>query len=827
MPHHFHRMVFRDLATLADLLDGHIPDIATFRRRLFVSERNADRYTPDHVQKNLLAHNLKNPTTQRALIVGSLSALANHYLEVRGGRPWVRGDRFESWQTLLTWLAPLPLMTTALWRSRQAPNLDLESVQRYADQVLIPVFQFSATPAVHDPIVESLIRQNGLQDLHIHLNGTTEVDAVWLDVLLQRRAFQAEILKVGGKEAVLEQYSQIEIGLTPDAVAQEMRIARRVRLIATNRLFNRPPFGVTESCQDICDLWQLVARNGDASDQLAFDNQHDLLRHPMRVEFGLGSDHCELVCEALWLTLVLEHIERHDDEMMARLLHTYLLILNGHFVPLCVQQEDQVGFDQFQKITINGVREASEQDYLLRFRQVSYSPAGDLSLLEGRIAPKVDFSKMVKLLRAVLNGFARFHGLQPHEYDPSIQGAIPRKGHRLDLRLVAHFIKEDETGWENRSKLCRFHDLRLKFRRQLRILIALRERYPGFRHYLTGLDAAANELHTPPEVFAPLYRAARRAGFHRFSYHVGEDFEHLLSGIRAVYEAVKFLDLQAGDRIGHGTAIGIDPSLWMSRSLKQIAKRQGDWLDDLVFAHAILGRTSHYPGLHGKIEPEIARLSQLVYGERIAPVLLEQAWCLRHLDPLIVCDPLFDPLAFLDEGIRVEWKEAEGAKHKSPESIALLRRYHSPEVVERAQIMYLVDNSALPEGALVDLQLEVVKELNSRRVAVECPPTSNVRISVYDSYEEHHLFRWLGLRRPGEPKPIVCLSTDDPGIFATNMRNEMVHLHRTLRDCFDKSEPEAITLLNALSLQSDAFVFKDSNLLFGESSNHNFAPVGQ
>lgn len=808
MPHRFHRMVFRDLATLADVMDGRLPDRETLRRRLFISEWRADRYTPDHVQKNLLEHNIPKSGDCRDLVVGSLTALAEHYLEVRDGRPSVKREHFEDWQTLLTWLAPLPIMTTAVWRRFGAPVLSFEAVLAFVDERLAPVFARSALPTAHDPMVDTIIRRTGLKDLHIHLNGTTEVDAVWLDVLLQRRSFQAEILKAGHHGPVLEQYSQIEEGLRPDKLGQRMRIARRIRLATTDRLFGRPAPKREDGEAEFLDHLQLVARRGEDNTQLAFDNRHDLLRHPMRVEFGLGSDHSELTCEALWLTLVLQHIHRHRDEVMAWLLHTYLLILNGNFVPLCVQQEEQVGFDQFQKITLNGAREASEREYLARLRQVSYSTHGDLALLEGRIAPKADFNKMTALLRAALGGFARFQGYQPGEYDPSRGGAIELRKQRLDLRLIAHFIKEDELSKSTRTDVCRFHDLRLKLRRQLRVLVALRERYPGFRHYLTGIDAASNELHTPPEVFAPLYRAARRAGFSRFTYHVGEDFEHLISGIRAVYEAVRFLGLRSGDRIGHGTAIGIEPSLWIERSQREIAKKRGDWLDDLIFAHMVLGRSSAHAELHRRIETDIATLSQSVYGERLPPVLLEQAWRLRHLDILLNVSPAFSPLGCLDAGEIEEWDLLEQAKSTSPEAFRLLQRYHNADVVKRARKIELVAADYLPDDALVTLQLFVVEEMNKQRIAIECPPTSNLRISLYDHYGEHHLFRWLGLRRPEESKPIACLATDDPGIFSTNMRNEIVHIHRVMREDFGLSESETITLLNALDIQGDAFAFR-------------------
>ena len=112
--------------------------------------------------------------------------------------------------------------------------------------------------------------------------------------------------------------------------------------------------------------------------------------------------------------------------------------------------------------------------------------------------------------------------------------------------------------------------------------------------------------------------------------------------------------------------------------------------------------------------------------------------------------------------------------------------------------MELVDARLFPDDALVELKLAVIRELNHRGVAVECPPTSNVRISRYNNYKEHHLFRWIGLRWPHEPKPLVCLASDDPGIFATTMRNEFIHVHRTLRDEFGLQEQEAMEKLAAL-----------------------------
>lgn len=105
-----------------------------------------------------------------------------------------------------------------------------------------------------------------------------------------------------------------------------------------------------------------------------------------------------------------------------------------------------------------------------------------------------------------------------------------------------------------------------------------------------------------------------------------------------------------------------------------------------------------------------------------------------------------------------------------------------------------------------DIQLQ---ELIDKNIAIESMPTSNVRIGFYNDYSEHHLFRWLGLNQPDNcPKPIVCLGSDDPGIFATSLRAEYYHVYRVLTSKkFNQSPTEAIDTLERLHRNSERFRF--------------------
>lgn len=75
---------------------------------------------------------------------------------------------------------------------------------------------------------------------------------------------------------------------------------------------------------------------------------------------------------------------------------------------------------------------------------------------------------------------------------------------------------------------------------------------------------------------------------------MGEDFLHLVSGIRATVEAVDFLSLGDGNRVGHAIALGIDPQLWLDRTGERITVPRSEWLDNLVFAGTLLaGHPEH------------------------------------------------------------------------------------------------------------------------------------------------------------------------------------------------------------------------------------------
>ncbi|WP_164933013.1 hypothetical protein [Tropicibacter alexandrii] len=78
------------------------------------------------------------------------------------------------------------------------------------------------------------------------------------------------------------------------------------------------------------------------------------------------------------------------------------------------------------------------------------------------------------------------------------------------------------------------------------------------------------------------------------------------------------------------------------------------------------------------------------------------------------------------------------------------------------------------------VQSAVLELLQCQNVGIETLPSSNVRISIHETYDDHHVTRWLGYGSNFCPASVV-VGSDDPGIFATSLRMEYAHIKRALQ----------------------------------------------
>ncbi len=421
------------------------------------------------------------------------------------------------------------------------------------------------------------------------------------------------------------------------------------------------------------------------------------------------------------------------------------------------------------------------------------------------------------------------------------------KGRLRKFGLVIHFIKEGFPSREKRLLESGFPCLRFGFlrrnvrRRALRLYRLLASPSP-VAPFIVGIDAANLELTAPPEVFAPAFRFLRELPIERreqassyadtlclqpslaalarrrrlgMTYHVGEDFRHLLSGMRAIFEMIEFLKPQPGDRLGHAIALALEPKVWAEQNGFQAVVPKLEWLDTLVWVHHFLGPGDDLVG-ELEIEDRIQRLSWEIYGpekrrakdlERDwSPLGLYDAWRLRQLDPYSI------DLEALEKGGRLRClPPMPGEQHhrwayiqsrvveEAHRYVGSRNAYHllmlywlNPNVRKTGEEVMLVDMQADRDRWLElchNVEERMIEEVQRHQLVVEVNPTVNRFIGAMGRLEEHHVFRMtLNQQKRLSRRVRVTVNTDNPAVFNTSLSHQFYLLGESL---IQQGEPEA------------------------------------
>lgn len=327
-------------------------------------------------------------------------------------------------------------------------------------------------------------------------------------------------------------------------------------------------------------------------------------------------------------------------------------------------------------------------------------------------------------------------------------------------------------------------------RRRAQALGTLIQRFPATLYVVRGLDACTDEQAIPTWVLAPLFRYLRdsadaasaslggltgkRVPSLRMTVHAGEDFTHLLTGLRNTHQAIRYFGLGEGDRIGHALALGVDPLDWSSAT-GRVPVRREQRLFDLVWEWSWYGHEALHPGPGRKLflEREIARLSELLFDRSIEPYVLERFVEALHDEAML------HAVGFPNGLFARSWERAEA---------------DGADLVPHLVYRYLTDRRIFLRGARVDwvdasTEGEVLAEIQNvlrRRlcemcIAVEVNPSSNLLIGDFSELAKHPLWRLHPPRPDPETPPIsVCIGSDDPLTFATSLPEEYQFLYDSL-----------------------------------------------
>jgi len=338
----------------------------------------------------------------------------------------------------------------------------------------------------------------------------------------------------------------------------------------------------------------------------------------------------------------------------------------------------------------------------------------------------------------------------------------------------------------------RYSSFYRKKRREAYVAGRLLANFPASLAWLRGVDLCTDEVGIPTWVMGPPLRylhdagqlaaqtAKRELGVElpplRRSVHAGEDFVHLLT---------------------HGFSLALEPKRWAQR-IGRVAILREERLFDLVWAWSWYARggislpASELPA----IEEEIAEHARTIFGSKE-----------RDISPRRLCE--------LQKNLHEEWvlrrlgfptgpipsKEEVGEDHRLE-----LRWLTDQGVFQRSHDIVWVATDREAE-LLEALQLALAREISEAGIIIEVNPSSNLLIGQLSDLEDHPLWRLQSLDDDAAlPAIDICIGSDDPLVFATDLRQEYQLLHDTLVQS-GKTSYQANTVIDRLRAASMAARF--------------------
>ena len=556
----------------------------------------------------------------------------------------------------------------------------------------------------------------------------------------------------------------------------------------------------------------------------AYSYDSDLTAYDVKVDYAIrdirvSTDECNsyIVGERNLYYCCFHHIFSQPKDDCFRVLYYLYLLVKHKFNRYFVQTNNKTGFTNFKEYTDRKSEFIKNTPYNKMATNMAIQgdiKENDLEQLEARITPKKTPGEMSFSVNWN-DKYAYWRSSRINRYE-RITPKIPdngklRYGDGTDkFFYVLHFIKNKDANWYikkeyNKAPMCREHAKREEYRCMAETLMEMRERNDEACRRIFGIDAASHEVNFRPENFGPSFRYLsssrgnqivpwrRNMPDLRKTFHAGEDFYEVIDGLRAIDEAVLYLELSEGDRIGHGVALGIDVEKWYHRH-PVIALPLQNKIDNIAWMlHKIqewgLPVSNAY---QGKLLTEFEQLYLKLYQEQ-CPGLLAYitAWKLRGDVPDRYFASSPEPFVPTSRWERYSIKDVElfNSVIETKEIYNIYHRYHyDTKLKQRAS---QIDKHFFNQDEYAQERVQLVKAIQrcmrtyvaNKGIAVESCPSSNFLISNFDEFKEIPTFNLFPLREgDGEKfRMNVCINTDDQGVFYTNLVKEYTMLAGTLR----------------------------------------------
>lgn len=482
----------------------------------------------------------------------------------------------------------------------------------------------------------------------------------------------------------------------------------------------------------------------------------------------------------------------------------------------CIQPADSIkGLDYFKiffgnstdgfDYARNGYLKKTSTYYEYLFQTMFQNPY--LRKLELRLAVAKDKFENKLVLKKLLSSYRKvLNEIYRVEKDP--QASFPRIG------IVYHLIKDSDTiknkcvslinpsEYEEKINYAYFGEIQARYQRQIALVNDIRNEVAGLSTFIVGIDAANLENITPVNIFAPVFNAARNSDsdkfFHVddqgqkvysptlfFTFHAGEDFRHILSGLRRIDEAIVNCKFHSGDRIGHGIVLGINVDSWAVQH-QAISITRGEYLDNLIWSYTrLIEEYSINANVILFLEKEIDKQIEYIFGQDI----------FRRQDLISAYKERFKLIKDYLRGLenhngsyscicQIESSKIdnEGVKAKLfKKQDLLLSAYHCTEYLEKLEEPTIVSTTGIVIDVMEKMQQYVVDKVAREGIVIEVNPSSNEVIGEMNSFYDNQIFKLYKHNNDNFSNVIVNINTDNPIVCNSNVANEIALIYYALQ----------------------------------------------
>ncbi|MFV0350719.1 MAG: hypothetical protein ACK5JF_00180 [Oscillospiraceae bacterium] len=476
------------------------------------------------------------------------------------------------------------------------------------------------------------------------------------------------------------------------------------------------------------------------------------------------------------------------------LLNTYILGVS-QFKFFFYQDNVNMGFEKFkwaEKVKEHFLpNDYNDKIYETVFDK--YYSEERVTQIEFRITPG-SYKKLLEIVKSLDKANDKVYEYY-HEKDPTRE--------KIKYGLILHYIKEKEE-FELEDGLSRKENYLAKLQKSSKDLYALisngnlsqfddntSDSIGYYINKIIGIDTANYELNCRPELFGYTFRKLREeaAKSHHlyFTYHVGEDFNTISNGLRAIDEVIEFLQFRRGDRLGHAIALGISVKRYFEVKRKKVVSRLEEYLDDIAWMYGVLVENSSSDSeVLAYLILEFNKYKNMYFmqGEEFSIFDYMDAYNLRG-DAPNKCEEFYDLDAIqyqniiAKNGLLLNYeKNNHETSFSNSKARKLYYKYHFSRYHKEAGRKVLVfDVNDLYIKAVELCQHFLKDKICNLEISIETNPSSNRKISYINKYIDLPLMNFAPLNGSDEDSTIlVSINTDDSAVFQTDLQAEYAYV---------------------------------------------------